>query len=125
MLGLFASREWKPEVLPEMSGSYQRIKVKVRNFPCLREAKSEIRQFATADFGNVFLMALCEQLGDFKFLRARMQTGAEVHAFVTLAAYSPIAVEISGDPDISREQFNSELADALIEAFKSVRLRAR
>ena len=124
MCGLFERREWKPETLPELRGSYGQLKVTVRNIPCLYHAKSGRRKYAYSAFGNDFLMALHEQLGDVDLLCAQLKTGASSQAFVTLSSYSPIVVELAGAPNSSRRQFDSDLADALIEAFKSAKLRA-
>ena len=124
MFGLFERREWNPETLPELRGSYGLLKVTVRNLPCLYDAKSETRKYAYPNFGNDFLLALHEQLGDFDLLCAKLKAGASAQAFVTLSSYSPIVVELTGTPNSSRRQFDSDLADALIEAFKSAKLRA-
>lgn len=123
MLGLFKRREWVPEPLAELHGSYEHLNVTVRNLPCRRDAKSGTRKYAYSDFGNDFLMALHEQLGDFERLCAKLKAGASVHAFIKLPSYSPIVVEVSGTPGSSRRQFDSDLSDALIAAFKSVQLK--
>jgi len=124
MFGLFDRREWRPETLTELRGSYQQRKVRIRNVPCLHDAKSGRRKYAYSDFGNDFLMGLHEQLGDFELLCTKLRTGAPAQAFVKVSSYSPIMVELTGTSNSSRRQFDSDLADALIEAFKSVGLRA-
>ena len=124
MLGFFQRREWNPETLPELRGTYERLKVTVRNLPCLHDAKSETRRYAYPNFGSDFLLALHEQIGDFDLFCAKLNAGASAQAFVTLSSYSPIVVELAGTPNSSRRQFDSDLADALIDAFRSAKLRA-
>ena len=123
MLGLFKRRKWTPETVAELRGSYRDLNVTIRNFPCLREEGAEDRKYAYSNFGFEFLHKLHEQLGDLDALGARLKTGAPAHALLTLSSFPLISVEFRGTPDPSRRQFESDIADALLEAFKSIRLR--
>lgn len=123
MFGLFERREWKPETLTEVRGSFHQLAVTVHNVPCLFDAMSGRRKYAYSEFGNDFLKGLHEQLGNFDLLCAKLRAGISAHAYVKVSFYPLIQVDLVGTPDGSRRQFDSDLADTLIEAFKSVGLR--
>lgn len=111
------------EIIPEAHGSYGGLNVTIRNLPCRRDANTGERTFSYSNFGNDFLNGFHEQIGDFALVCAKLKTGAPARAYVTVSTHSPITVEVSGTPNSSKNQFDSDIADALIEAFKSIELR--
>jgi len=123
MLGLFKRRKWVAETLSEMRGTYRDLQVTIRNLPCLREDQGTTRKYPYRDFGFQFLSQLHEQLGSMDALAAQLNTGAPANALITLESYPPISVELRGKPDPKGAQFQSDIADTILEAFKSADLR--
>ena len=123
MFGLFKDRKWIPETLAEIRGIYRDLHVRVRNMPCLREEQGVGRKYPYPNFGFEFLHQLHEQLGCIDTLAAQLNRGAPAGALITLQSYPPISVELRGKPDQKMNQFQSDIADALLEAFKSVDFR--
>lgn len=123
MFGLFKRRKWISETVAEMRGTYRDLHVRVRNVPCLREEQGVDRKYPYPNFGFEFLHELHEQLGRIDTIAAQLNTGAPANALITLQSYPPISVELRGKPDRKMNQFQSDIADALLEAFKSVDLR--
>ena len=124
MLGLFKRRHWKSEVIPELVGAYDGLTVVLRNFPCRVDLSDGTRKCPYPDFGAGFIYELTErQLGEFEQLRQILATGAEKTAYVRLRDLVPIEVRISGRAATRRDQFYSDLADALIVAFESHRIK--
>ncbi|MBX3652137.1 MAG: hypothetical protein KF771_12270 [Burkholderiales bacterium] len=123
MFGLFKRRKWISETVAEMRGTYRDLHVRVRNVPCLREEQGVDRKYPYPNFGFEFLHELHEQLGRIDAIAAQLNTGAPANALITLQSYPPISVELRGKPDRKMNQFQSDIADALLEAFKSVDLR--
>lgn len=123
MFGLFKRRKWVSETMAEMRGTYRDLHVRVRNMPYLREEQGVGRKYPYPNFGFEFLHELHEQLGRADAIAAQLNTGAPVNALITSQSYPPISVELRGKPDSKTDQFESDIADALLEAFKSVNLR--
>jgi hypothetical protein len=123
VLGIFKRRKWIPDVIPEMTGAYRNLKVVVRGMPCLKDEQGTTRKYAYYDFGAEFINELHTKLGRPDMLATQLNTGAPVHAMVVLKTYAPISVELRGKPDPKVDQFVSDIADVLIEAFKSADLR--
>lgn len=119
MFGLFKRKEWQPEVVAEMKGSHDGLSVTVRNFPCLRDAKSGSRTYRTPNFGSDFIHGLTKELGDYKDLRNLLGGGAGKTVIVTLPNLQAIHVSLFGSAPSSDRQLDSNLADALIAAFES------
>lgn len=123
MFGLFKRRKWIPETVAEMRGTYRDLHVMVRNVQCLREEQGVGRKYPYPNFGFKFLNKLHEQLGRVDAIAAQLNTGAPANALITLQSYPPISVELRGKPDRKMDQFQSDIADGLLEVFKSVDLR--
>ena len=118
MFGLFKRRTWAPETVPELHGVCRGVEVTIRTFPCLRDVEGAGRKYAYRDFGHQFLEQLHEQLGSADALATRLNMGTVAKASVKLQSYGPISVELRGKADRNIGQFQSDIADALIEAFK-------
>jgi hypothetical protein len=124
MFGLFERREWKPEVVPELKGSYKGLHVVLRNFSCLGDASDGKRKYPYPDFGSEFLSELTDrQLGDFDHVRQVLSADAGKTVYVRLRDLPAIEVQVTGRASSSRQQFYSDLADALIAAFDSHHIR--
>lgn len=120
MFGIFKSRNWKPQVIGDLRGTSNGISVLLRNFPCRVEEADGSRTYAYDDFGAEFLQELSDrQLGDFDLVNRTISAGAEKSVYVKLRDLSPFEVRVSGRIAGKRDQFYSDLADALIAAFKS------
>ena len=123
MLGLFKRRRWIEEVVPVANGAYGQLAVTIRNIPCRIDEASRDRKYRHGDFGHQFLNELHDQLGRFEDVRAKLAAGSVVNAIVELPSTPAISVELRGQASASKGQFYSDLADALLDAFKSIRLR--
>ena len=123
MFGLFKRRTWVPETVAELRGSYRGVEVTLRNIPCLRDAEGGGRKFPFRDFGHQFVERLYEQLGSTASLATRLNMGTAAEVSVKLQSYEPIWVALRGKADRNIGQFQSDIADALIEAFKSGNLQ--
>ena len=123
MLDIFKRRNWIPDSIPELRGTYRDLHVTVRALPCLREEHGTRRKYRYPDFGSEFIEQLHKQLGRSDVLAAQLNTGAPAHALIALRALPPISVELRGKPDPRVDQFVSDIADLLIEAFQSAGLR--
>ncbi len=119
MFGLFKRKDWQPDVVPSMTGTYDGLSVTVRNFPCLRDAATGSRTYPYKDFGNEFINALGKELGDHAELRNVLGAGAGKTVVVVLPKITAIEVSLMGSPSTTRHQLDSSLADALIVAFES------
>jgi hypothetical protein len=112
-----------PEIVPEVRGASHGLNVAIFNLPCRRDETSGERKYPYANFGNDFLNQFHDQLGEFHLVSGKLRAGAVVRAIVTLPPHSPITIELQGTPDRSWGQFASDVADTLIEAFDSIKLR--
>lgn len=120
MFGIFKRRNWKPQVIGDLSGTSNGISVLLRNFPCRVDDADGSRTYAYGDFGSEFLQELSDhQLGDFDLVNRTISSGAEKSVYVKLRDLAPFEVRVSGRITGKRDQFYSDLADALIEAFRS------
>lgn len=119
MFGLFKRKEWQPEVVAEMKGSHDGLYITVRNFPCLRDAKSGSRTYRTPTFGNDFILGVTQELGDYSDLRGLLGAGAGKTVVVNLPSLPAIQVSVMGSAPSTDRQLDSNLADALIVAFES------
>lgn len=106
-------------ILPELRGRAGDLEVRVQSLPC-RVDELGRRRYPWRDFGCEFLEELGRRLPPFEQVRAALPEGTlavELH----LGNQAPIQVELRGRPPTSR-RFDSDLADALIEAFRSAQL---
>lgn len=124
MLSLFKRRDWKPEVLSELKRTNDGLTVVLRNFTCLIDTNAGKRKYPHLDFGAEFLLELTNrQLGDFEHVRRVLSAGAGKTAYVRLRDFGAIEVQVTGRASHRREQFYSDLADALIAAFDTHRIK--
>lgn len=120
MINLFKRRVWTPELISELQGSYEGLRVRIRGFPCLVDPTDGSRKFRYRDFGGEFLAELTDrQLGDVDALRADLSGGGTRTVWVQLRALVPIEVHLAGQPPSTVRGLRSDLADALIVAFES------
>jgi hypothetical protein len=124
MFALFKRREWVPETLAELKGSFAGLHVRMANVPCLREKEGTRCKFPYSDFGFEFLNRLHEQLGASDSLATRLNMGIPAKALIKLRSYPAMTVEIRGKASLDIGQFQSDIADALLAAFDSVELRS-
>lgn len=123
ILNFFKRRQWRAEVIGEMTGSFVKVVVRVRNLPCLFEASSGKHRYHYKDFGSEFIEELTErQLPGFEELVRILNAGAAANALVRLRELGPIEVQVTGKITVSSREFYSDLADALVEAFKTHQL---
>jgi len=120
MFGLFKKREWVQEVLPEMQGSVGNLHVRVKLFPCRLDSKTGERTYAYDDFGVEFINELSDrQLSNFEQVCQTLAFGTSKTVSIKLRDLPSFEVELKGKISSSSRQFYSDLADALIEAFKT------
>ena len=119
MFSLFKRRDWKPELIPELQGSYAGLIVRIRNFPCLVDPADGSRRVRYRDFGGEFLAALTALLGDIHHLRADLSGGGTRTVQVRIRELAPIEIRLTGQPPSTVRAFHSDLADALVAALES------
>lgn len=111
-------------VVPEMHGTYEGLSVVLRNFPCLVDSSNKKRKYRYSAFGNEFLTELTEhQLGTFEKLSALLAAGDTKTVKVQLRDLGAIEVQLAARTARPARQFYSDLADALIVAFDSERIK--
>lgn len=116
---LFRAREWRPQTIPSVRGSFAGLTLELLDFPCQVDRRSGARRYAYDDFGAEFIEALHRALGDVDGLRQAIAASGVVERSITLRQLLPIAVRLSGRVTDSRRQFESDIADAAMAAFKS------
>lgn len=123
MFGLLRRKNAVAETIDEARATLGGIWVTIKNIPCVRVAKNGERIFAYSDFGYEFLTQLQKKLDDTSLTIEKLKAGSTIQTSISLRDYSPIIVEVTGLPASTPRQFDSDLADVLIEAFNSVQLR--
>lgn len=123
MLDWFKKRSWKPSILAEMRGVASGLAIRLIDVPCLRDEITGDKKYASPAFGHDLLLALHEAIGGAKHAHERLVAGSKVSAVVRLPQYPAIVVEMSGSPNNSLRVFESDIADALIEAFRAAGLK--
>ncbi len=123
MLGWFKKRSWKPELLPELKGQEGHLIVRLTNLPCLRDDVTGDRKYIFTDFGYDFLMAFHEAIGGAKHAHSRLVAGSAITGDVRLPQQPRIGIEMHGKPHDRVRNFESDIADALINAYESAGLR--
>ena len=123
MLGLFKKRSWQHEAVDELRGSEGSLSIILTNVSCLRDSASGDRKYAWPDFGHDFLFALYEDIGGGNQAHARLGLGSSIVTSVRLKQGPAIGVEISGKPSGNVRSFESDIADAIINAFASGGIR--
>src|SRR5262245_3652586 len=114
-------RNWTPEVVPELRGTYDGLHVVLREFPCLADPSHGRRKYPYAGFGAEFLTQLADRhLGDFEQIRQVLSAGLRKTVYVKVSDLGAIEVQISGRAPLGAHRFYSDLADALIIAFGSL-----
>jgi hypothetical protein len=120
MFGTSKPKDWRTELVPELSGAFNGLKVTLRNFPCLFDSDSNTRKYLYPDFGFEFITELSEeQLGDYENVIRVLNSGASKIVYVRVRGIPPIEVSVKGTPVKRKAQFYSDIADALIGAFDS------
>lgn len=119
MFDLFKRKQWQPDLVSEMKGTYEGLSVTVRNFSCLKDAASEARTYRYSNFGCEFIDGVHKNLGSYEELRNILRSGAGKTIIVNLPSLPAIQVSLSGLAPDSKRVFDSNLADALIAAFES------
>ncbi|MDR7070957.1 hypothetical protein J2X02_003831 [Pseudoxanthomonas japonensis] len=123
MFGLHKKRSWKSDVLPELTGQESSLILRLTNVPCLRDEITGDRKYSSPNFGHDFLMALHDAIGGSKHAYSRLFAGSTITTLVRLPQQSAIGVEMSGKPNDNVRVFESDIADALISAFRMAGLR--
>lgn len=119
MFERFRHKDWEPEILPEARGTNGRLQVVMNNLPCLHDPRSGDRKFPFSDFGAELLENLCaKQLSDLDHVRRVVSTGHKT-VYVRLRDQPPVAVHVAGQIAADPDQFCSDLADCLVNAFRA------
>ena len=122
MFERFMHRDWEPEILPVVRGTNGRLKVVMNNLPCLHDARSGERKLPFSDFGSQLLVKLCaEQLTDLDHVRRVVSAGYKT-VYVRLHGQQPVAVHVAGQIPQDPQRFCSDLADCLVNAFRTEHL---
>lgn len=120
MINLFKRRDWRPEIISELQGSYEGLTVRIRDFPCLVDPADGSRKFRHRGFGGEFLEEITARLlVDFNHLRADLSGGGTRTVVVRLRDLAPIEFELTGRLPSTVRAFHSDLADAIIVALAS------
>lgn len=115
--------DWIPETIACAGGDYADLHVVVRDMPSLRDPATGRRAYAFPDLGSEFRGKLNEAIGGRRNAMGVLEAGGIVRATVVLSRGDQIKVESTGRPASRARQFDSDLSDALIAAFRSVHLR--
>jgi hypothetical protein len=116
--------DWVPETVSEASGDHGDLHVVLRNLPCLRDPATGRRSFVDKGFGWEFRGKLSAAIDPVDDAMAVLGAGGRFVATVGLARGDQVQVEITGRPGKRPRQFESDLSDALIDAFESIQLEA-
>ena len=115
-------RDWEREIVPELSGSNDALKVVLYNLPCLRDPDDGTRKLPFDDFDVELMEKLCsEQLADIEQVRALLSTGTKTMS-VHLRDLPAVVVHITGRVSANPEQFYADLADCLVNALRTERI---
>ena len=115
---MFRKKEWIDETLSVISGNQGDLHVAIHSFPFRKEKHGGRWRYRYRNFGNDFLRELTEkQLPDFETIVATLTQGKIIEASVRVGGLPEIIVEIQGRPSSYKQQFFSDLADAIIDAF--------
>jgi hypothetical protein len=116
---MFKHREWKKEIVPELRGTNGKLAVVLYNLPCLRDPADGTRKFMFHHFGAELLEQLCSnQLADIEHVRRLLSIGAKT-VYVRLRDLPAVVVHLTGQVALDPEQFFSDLADCLVNAFRA------
>jgi hypothetical protein len=115
--------DWIPETIAYAGGNHADLHIVVHDMPCLRDSATGRRGYAFVEFGSEFRCKLNEAIGGLRNAMGVIEAGGIVRASVVLSRGDQIKVEITGRPASRPRQFDSDLSDALVAAFRSVHLR--
>ena len=124
MFSWLKKRSWKPENLPELRGQEGHLVVRLTNLPCLRDEITGDRKYASPNFGHDFLMAFHDAIGGAQHAHPRLLAGSTITRVIRLPQHPAIGIELSGKPQDRLRRFDSDIADALINAFEAAGLRS-
>jgi hypothetical protein len=118
MLTLFKNKEWIDETLSVISGNAADLHVTIYEFPCRKEKHGDRCHYRYRNFGNDFINELSErQLSDYTAVASTLTEGRSVRVPVKVGGLPEIIVEIQGHASPRKNEFYSDLADAIIDAF--------
>ena len=119
MFERFKHKDWEPEIVSELRGTNGRLKIVMKNLPCLHDPESGERKFVFTEFGSELLEKLCaEELSDLDHVRRVVSTGHKT-VYVRLRDQPAVAVRVTGQIPQDPERFCSDLADCLVIAFRA------
>lgn len=121
----FWKRNWHRELLPALKGTEGELIIGLTNVPCLRDEITGARKYLFSDFGLEFLNAFHVAIGGAKQAQSHLLAGAAIQVLVHLPNQLPIGINMHGRPSGSVRDFESDIADALTNAFDTVQLRPR
>ena len=112
--------------MKEAAGASGRVSIRLWKIPCRLDPDSGKRRFTEPDFGSRLLDELFElHLGDFDQLRDQLASGREIHGKLVDNLFNGMEFSLASPaPPEYRRQLESDIADALIECFHSVGIRA-
>lgn len=97
----------------------------IRNFPCLIDKESKRCKYIYPDFGTDFRYELIDKkLGDFKSLKSHFEYQSTFLTNLNLKNKYNIEIEFKASNFSDRSQFYSNLADAIINAFKQQKIKS-
>lgn len=114
--------DWIPETIAYAGGDHADLHLVVRDMPCLRDPATGRRGYVFVDFGSEFRRKLNEAIGGLRNAMGVLEAGGIVRATVVLSRGDQVKVDIAGRSASRPRQFDSDLSDALIAAFRSTHL---
>ena len=123
MFGLFKKRKWQQATLEKLRGNFQGLSVSLSNVPCRIDDISGVLSYPYPDFGAEFIGEFHRQIGAFEQVQEQLASHTTIMAIVSLRDYKPINVELCGTPPKSRQQYDSDVADAILAAFNEKGLK--
>jgi len=118
------SEKWMKKELPEIVGRSRDVVIRCCPFPLKEKKKIERRKYLYSDFGSDFRHELIDvQLSDWTMIKQDFDKRNKKTVTVKLPKCKNITVSIECNRLPSRQQFFSDIADALIDALKKNKIQ--
>jgi hypothetical protein len=118
-VGLFHKTEYANEVLLEVTGKKGAMVVTLTNMPYRREVASHKRKLHS-DFGAHLVDAFWGKIGrvDFDYVQQVLQSADKFSFTFRIRDFAEMTLEVSGSIADDKATFESDLLDALIDAWE-------
>jgi hypothetical protein len=115
-------RPWEEGTFPEANGRFGGLNIVLRDLPVRRDPATGQAHYASPDFGWEFRGKLNQAIGDLGAAISLLEAGGRLEVTVRLDSGQEVHVAMAGSPARKPSEFDSDLSDALIDAFASAGL---